>query len=257
MGDREARLQLRRESRRETRQRTSTSKEPELCLAKRPCTVNPDLTHLLLQAGLGNVEAFDDLVRQTQHDVHRFCQSLVGINEANDVAQETFLRAWRSAHTFTGSANGRTWLFGVARNVAADHLRRFARRERIRSFLSLSSTAAGNTGHSDQGQIPFLDPADRHRFDEHTALDDLVDRLEPDRREAFVLTQLIGLSYAEVALVCAVPVGTIRSRVARARQSLAIAYAAANEGPGPSQNVGEQGWDCDETLGNRADRGQQ
>jgi RNA polymerase sigma-70 factor, ECF subfamily len=196
--------------------------------------VNRDLTHLLLQAGLGDVEAFDDLVRQTQTDVHRFCQSLVGFNEASDVAQETFVRAWRSAHTFTGSANGRTWLFGVARNVAADHRRRFARRARIRSFLSLSSTPIDSAQSAAHGKTSYLELADRHRFDEYAALNELVDKLEPDRREAFVLTQVIGFSYAEVAAICAVPVGTIRSRVARARESLAIGYSAANEGTSQS-----------------------
>lgn len=193
-------------------------------------STNTDLTHLLLQSGTGDIDAFDELVRQTQHDVHRFCQSLVGANEASDIAQETFLRAWRSAATFTGSASGRTWLFGVARNVAADHRRRFARRNRIRSFLNFSSAASSNKEPDTAFSEPItVDPGQRHRFDEYGALHELVEMLEPDRKEAFVLTQLIGFSYAEVAEICSVPVGTIRSRVARARESLAVAYLAAQE----------------------------
>jgi RNA polymerase sigma-70 factor, ECF subfamily len=192
--------------------------------------VSADPTYLLLEAGRGNSEAFDELVRQTQHDMQRFCQTLVGSNDANDVAQETFLRAWRSAASFAGSSNGRTWLFGVARNVAADHRRRFARRNRMRNFLSFTAVAANKiVSNTSRSETIAFDPADRHRFEEYAALNELVENLEPDRKEAFVLTQILGMSYAEVAEICAVPVGTIRSRVARARASLAVAYLAAQD----------------------------
>jgi RNA polymerase sigma-70 factor (ECF subfamily) len=68
-------------------------------------------------------------------------------------------------------------------------------------------------------------PGVRRRFDEHLALLDLLATLSPDRREAFVATQVLGLSYAEAAEVCGCPVGTIRSRVARARNDLIAAMA--------------------------------
>lgn len=199
-----------------------------------------DLTFLLFQAGTGDSDAFDEFVRLTQHDLQRFTRSFVGLDEAADVAQETFLRAWRSAPTFTGSANGKTWLFGVARNVVADHQRRHARRNRIRRFLSFSSVSSPEHSISAAGaaRTTTLDPAERHRFDEYSALCALVDQLEPERKEAFVLTQIVGLTYAEVADICAVPVGTIRSRVARARASLATAYQRAGV-----QNDNEAGAD--------------
>ena len=190
--------------------------------------MSSDITYLLLQAAAGDLDAFDDVVRETQHDVGRFIQSLLGrsgSDEAADVAQETFLRAWRSAPTFTGSSSGRTWLFGVARNVVADHQRRHARRNRIRKFVSLSARRDESSDQSASvANRRDFDPADGNRFDEHYALQGLVDQLEPERKEAFVLTQIAGLSYAEVAEICEVPVGTIRSRVARARESLALAY---------------------------------
>jgi RNA polymerase sigma-70 factor, ECF subfamily len=192
--------------------------------------VASDTTFLLLQAGTGNVHAFDDFVRETQHDLQRFVRSFVGPDEAADVAQEAFIRAWRSAPSFTGSSNGKTWLFGVARNVVADHQRRHARRNRIRRFVSLTSngdydrenlSARVSSGFS-RGEVGG--PATQQSFEEYAALSELVDRLEPARREAFVLTQIVGFSYAEAAEVCGVPVGTIRSRVARAREFLAAAY---------------------------------
>jgi RNA polymerase sigma-70 factor, ECF subfamily len=193
--------------------------------------MSSDITYLLLQAGAGDLDAFDDIVRETQHDVGRFIQSLLGrssSDEAVDVAQETFLRAWRSAPTFTASSSGRTWLFGVAHNVVADHQRRHARRNRIRKFVSFSARGAESSNQSaDVANGRDFDPADGHRFDEHYALQGLVDQLDPQRKEAFVLTQIVGLSYTEVAEICHVPVGTIRSRVARARESLAAAYRLA------------------------------
>lgn len=67
---------------------------------------------------------------------------------------------------------------------------------------------------------------------EGAAVADLLDRLDPDRREAFVLTQLLGLSYAEAAEVAGCPVGTIRSRVARARADLVDSPAGVKEDDG-------------------------
>jgi RNA polymerase sigma-70 factor, ECF subfamily len=205
--------------------------------------MSTDVTFLLLKAATGDLEAFDDIVRDTQHDVGRFIQSLLGrssSDEAADVTQETFLRAWRSAPTFTGSSSGRTWLFGVARNVVADHQRRHARRGRIRKFISLSARSDESFNQSaDVANRRDFDPADGNRFDEHYALQGLVDQLEPERKEAFVLTQIVGLSYAEVAEICDVPLGTVRSRVARARESLATAYRVGErDGQKP-----EEPWD--------------
>ncbi|MBB2947846.1 RNA polymerase sigma factor (sigma-70 family) [Actinoplanes lutulentus] len=69
------------------------------------------------------------------------------------------------------------------------------------------------------------DPHSRPRFEEQQALTDLLAGLSDERREAFVVTQVLGLSYAEAAEVCECPVGTIRSRVARAREDLVTAMS--------------------------------
>jgi RNA polymerase sigma-70 factor (ECF subfamily) len=105
------------------------------------------------------------------------------------------------------TATARTWLLSIARRVAADAVRAAGRRPRTTGVIDWDSVAA-RTG------------AVRRAGDEAVLLAQLVAALHPDRHEAFVLTQVLDLSYAEAAQVCGCPVGTIRSRVARAREDL-------------------------------------
>ena len=150
------------------------------------------------------------LVRATQTDVWRLCAALGDRQSADDLTQETYLRAFGSLHRFAGRSSLRTWLLAIARRVCADALRTRRRRPVV----------------VDAQTPEFSDGADR--VGEHATVTDLLQRLDADRREAFVLTQLLGLSYAEAAEVAGCPVGTIRSRVARARADL---VQALDEGP--------------------------
>ena len=178
----------------------------------RPARTVPDaLAPLALAAGRGDQQALTDLVRTTQHDVLRFLGTLAAAGDVEDLAQETYLRAVRALPDFAGLSTVRTWLFSIARRVAADHVRRAVRRPRPA------------TGPGWESCAERADPHGRPRFEERHALDELVRALAPDRREAFVLTQVAGLSYAEAAEICGCPVGTIRSRVARAREDLVVA----------------------------------
>ena len=147
------------------------------------------------------------LVRVTQTDVWRLCAALVDRDSADDLTQETYLRAFGSLHRFEGRSTLRTWLLAVARRVCADALRARKRRPYLVRV--------------DPVDVEVGDGTDR--VGEHVAVGDLLTRLEPDRREAFVLTQVVGLSYAVAAEVAGCPVGTIRSRVARARADLVAA----------------------------------
>ncbi|MEV0002168.1 sigma-70 family RNA polymerase sigma factor [Micromonospora sp. NPDC050980] len=157
-----------------------------------------------LAARHGDPEAQAAFVRATQAEVWRFTAALVGPDSADDLAQETYLRALRALPGFEGRSSARTWLLGIARRTCADHLRTVVRRRRLDERLA--AQAATDRPHPDPaGQLGAAD---------------LVRRLPAERRTAFVLTQLLGLSYAEAADVEGVPVGTIRSRVARARDEL-------------------------------------
>jgi RNA polymerase sigma-70 factor, ECF subfamily len=163
--------------------------------------MHDSLTELALAAREGDQLALVAFVRGTQHDVVRLCAVLADPQVADDLAQETYLRALQALRRYRGEASARTWLLSIARKTVADHHRRAPRSVR-------------HLREADDRPDPSADPtADA----EITAL---LRELEPDRRTAFVLTQLIGLDYAEAARVCGCPVGTIRSRVARARSQL-------------------------------------
>lgn len=119
---------------------------------------------------------------------------------ADDATQETYLAAWRSLPSFRGESSARTWLLVIARRTAL----RLGRRQRRLSELDRESP----------GPLTAPDPAG------WTELDSLINQLHEDRRVALVLTQVLGLSYADAAQVCGCALGTIRSRVARAREDL-------------------------------------
>jgi len=146
-------------------------------------------------------------VRATQGDVWRFVASLVDPGSADDLTQETYLRAFRGLDEFAGRSTARTWLLAIARHVCADHIRTVQRRRRL------------------DGRLPVPEPVPDPAGPVCTL--DLVRGLPEGRRDAFVLTQLVGLSYEEAAAACGVPVGTIRSRVARARTQLLDRVTAA------------------------------
>ena len=168
-------------------------------------------TELALAAGVGDAAAQAGFVRATQAEVWRFTAALVDTGAADDLTQETYLRAFRALPGFEGRSSVRTWLLGIARRTCADHLRAVVRRRRLDARLAAQACT----------DLPAPDPA--HRLS--TA--DLLGRLSEERRTAFVLTQVLGLSYAEAAAVEDVPVGTIRSRVARARDELVTAVSRA------------------------------
>lgn len=165
-----------------------------------------DLTRLFLAARDGDRTALLHAVRGSQADVWRLAYHLVGPDDADDVTQDTFVRAWKALPGFRAESSARTWLLSIARRACADHVRRAVRRRRLVGRLEQRAAITGG-GHA-------VDPGDAH------AVSALLDDLPTDQRAAFVLTQVIGCTYEEAAGACGVPIGTIRSRVARAREHL-------------------------------------
>lgn len=173
-----------------------------------------ELTRLALAAGRGDRRALEAFVRRSQPDVWRLCAHLTDRGAADDLTQDTYLRALGALGRFRGDASARTWLLSIARRACADHVRRAVRRrsllERVRGTVDAGTdgTTPDRTGEID--------------------VDAAVAGLGADRRDAFVLTQVLGLSYEEAAAVCDCPVGTIRSRVSRARADLVRALDAGD-----------------------------
>ena len=164
-----------------------------------------ELTRLARAAGRGDNAALGLLIQQTQGDVWRLCAHLVDPAAADDLAQDTYLRAIGALKGFRGDASVRTWLLTIARRVCAAEISARLRARQLAARLAAMPSAG--PGHAPEAGTQAV-----------AAL--LIAGLEPDRRAAFVLTQMIGCSYAEAAAICDCPVGTIRSRVARAREDL-------------------------------------
>lgn len=158
------------------------------------------LRDLLDRSAEGDDTALGELIRRTQPDVHRLCSILGSKGEEDDLVQETYLRMMRSVGGFRGESSVRTWLLSIARFTCADAVRRRQRQRRLMDRLIENTTPAEEPDHSVVGA--------------------LIEGLSEDRREAFALTQIVGLSYEEAAEVIGCPIGTVRSRVSRARADL-------------------------------------
>lgn len=165
-------------------------------------SITDETTALALDARDGDRFALAAFVKATEADVWRLCSRLVDRSSADDLVQEVYVRAMRSLPAFEGRSSARTWLLTIARRTCADAIRRRVRRRRLLARTVL------------QREQEEPDPVGL------ATVEALVEALPQDRREAFVLTQVLGLPYAEAAEVCGCPVGTIRSRVARAREEL-------------------------------------
>lgn len=169
------------------------------------------VTGLAFAAARGDRPALESFIKATQTDVWRFVSYLSDAGRADDLTQETYIRAIRSLPQFSGRSTARTWLLSIARRVVVDQVRH----DRARP------PSAFRSGADSVIEIPVAE-----RYEDRVEWNMLINGLEESRREAFLLTQFLGLSYSDAAEVCKCPVGTIRSRVARARDDLMVAYRA-------------------------------
>jgi RNA polymerase sigma-70 factor (ECF subfamily) len=185
----------------------------------RECLQVDHLTRLLIDARDGDRCALERFVAETQADVWKLCRYLGDARDADDLAQETYERAISSVHRYRAEGPARGWLMTIARRVCVDHTRRAVRRRRRDAAVYNDAVAGDGTG-----TLTSTDGAER------IAVDAVLDELSDDRKAAFVLTQVLGFHYDEAADVIGVPVGTIRSRVARARLDLVELMTDATSG---------------------------
>ena len=166
-----------------------------------------ELTRLAVQARRGDPAVMSSFIRATQREVYSLCAYLVDEDSADDLSQETYLRVFRALPGFRKESSARTWLLSITRRVCMDELRRRVRRRRRETLVPEFSA-------EQPGPVPD---------DDHAELRELLRQLPAERRGAFVLTQILGLSYTEAGAISGCPAGTIGSRVARARGDLIAA----------------------------------
>ena len=165
-------------------------------------------------AAKGNTLAFEELVRLHEKKVYALALRMCGNSEdAADVAQEAFLSAWRGLPSFRGEAGFSTWLYRLTSNAAIDQLRK-GKRQREEASL-------------DDGDLP-LDVPDRQPGPQEAAesaelqraVADGLRELSEDHRQILLLREYQGLSYDEIAQALEVDLGTVKSRISRARRAL-------------------------------------
>lgn len=166
-------------------------------------------------------EAFEMLMSRYHGRIYAVVTRLVGdADRARDLTQETFLKAWRAIDRFEGSAAFYTWLYRIARNAVTSDYRKSAVRPRV--TVSLDHGPAGREeGESLDVEAASGDPVEetlsRERRDAIVAA---IDSLIPDFREIIVLRDVEKYAYEDIAEMLEIPVGTVRSRLHRARMEL-------------------------------------
>ncbi len=169
----------------------------------------------------GDADAFGDLVLRYQNRIFATVYRILGNSEdAREMAQEAFFRAWSKLDTFREGARFSTWLYTITLNLTRSELRKRKTRRHIRP-ISMNVQFGGEDGRTieppseDEGPLQALGQAELHRL----ALKE-VEMLDPEAREVIVLRDMQELSYEEIADVIGCPIGTVRSRIHRARGQL-------------------------------------
>ena len=156
----------------------------------------------VLRAKGGDQDAFAELVTAHQDRIYTLCLRMTGDREdAQDAAQEAFLNAWRGLASFQGDSSFSTWLYRLASNACIDLLRKRKRRQERENFCSLDDEEAG-----------WLEP--------RQALERELRALPDHQREILVMREVSGLSYQEIGELLSLDLGTVKSRLARARLAL-------------------------------------
>ena len=177
---------------------------------------DPDLDLLPAAVG-GDLDAFEALVRRYQHRIVTFCRGFTNRDaDAEDLAQEVFVRVYKSLGRFRGDSAFRTWLYKVALNVGRSHGDRRRRQDPVWTDSGADETTS-------------FDPPDEADFERVLLTRDAVARaletLPDELRVAVTLRDVHGLEYRDIADTTGAPIGTVESRIFRARQRLRLSLA--------------------------------
>lgn len=172
-----------------------------------------DEAELVRRARGGDPDAFGELVRQNQARILRLVRGMVPERDAEDVAQDAFVKAFRRLGDFDERARFSTWLYRIAANAALD----WRKRERYRRHADLPENAEG------EDAVPDAQPGPRvaaQRRELAAAIDAAVEALPDHYHRIVVLREVEGLSYEEIAETLEISKGTVESRLFRARERL-------------------------------------
>jgi RNA polymerase sigma-70 factor (ECF subfamily) len=177
--------------------------------------------YLVKQSMQGETRAFEELVSQYHNKIYALAYRYMGNEEdAYDMAQETFIKAFRSLRSFKGNSSFSTWLYRITTNVCLDELRR--RKRRIVA-ISLDEPLATQDGDEVEKEIADSSPGadiiyEQKEFSQY--IQQLLNEMKPEHKTAIVLRDVMGFSYEEIAEVMNCSMGTVKSRISRAREVL-------------------------------------
>ena len=183
---------------------------------------HPEEAELIRRCQAGDTAAFDALVLAHQQQVFAVAVRMLGeYHEATEVAQEAFVRAYRAIGSFRGEAKFSTWVLSIVTNLCRNRRRWWARRKRVivASLDEVMETEEGSLAHeaADPSPCPSALAASREL---NRQIMGAVAMLDEDGRAVVVLCDVQGLSYEEAAEVLRVRLGTVKSRLSRARLRL-------------------------------------
>ena len=195
---------------------------------------------LVRRAKVGDQDAFSQLVEANQNKIYTLAVRMTGSPEDGaDLAQEAFLRAWRTLPSFQEESSFSTWLYRLTSNLCIDFLRKEKRRKTAVTTLSLDS----DEDDASPTEVPdhrFTPESELERKELRSAVDRGLAQLSDEHRQVLVLRELEGLSYTEIAAHLELEEGTVKSRIARARLALRkILLEDGNFSPPSSSNHSE------------------
>ena len=197
-----------------------------------------DDKQLVQQAAAGDTAAFETLVERYQQQVYHLALRMVN-NEADaqDLAQEAFIRAWRSLGSFQFTSQFSTWLYRLTSNICIDFLR-VQKRRKVVSLTMLRDD------EDSQWDLPDDDPLPEQQMivrEEHEALERAFAALDPEFRQILTLRIINGCSYQEISQILDIAEGTVKSRISRAREQLRKKMAANGNISGSGASNGQKG----------------